>query len=148
MNDRQFLPLKGLCIAAFASLMLVEVSGRVNAQQTAPCRQLGKGNTVVIIEASNDERMQLVNQVVSQNKLQGQFCTSRRTGRVVWMSDQIGSVDNAVKMFDHFRAVGLVSPVNMNNSIQAPSNNPVSPYPALPNNSPNQNGTPSGGARI
>ncbi len=147
MSDRQFLPLKGLCIAAVASLMLIEVSGRAYAQQTAPCRQLGKGNTVVIIEASNDERMQLVNQVVSQNKLQGQFCTSRRTGRTVWMSDQIGSVDSAVKMFDHFRAVGLVSPINLNNSIQAPGNNPVSPYPALPNNQ-NQNSTPSGGARI
>ncbi len=76
------------------------------SQQAGPCRQLGKKDTVVIIEASNNERMQKVNQVVSQHNLRGDFCTSRRTGRTVWMSRQLTNVDTAVKVFDYFR--GLV----------------------------------------
>lgn len=69
---------------------------------------------MVIIEASNGEREQLVNQVVSQHNLQGDFCASRRTGRKVWMSRQLDSANTAIRVFDYFRAVGLVSPVNPN----------------------------------
>lgn len=116
----------------------------VAQQQVAPCRQLGRDNTVVIIEASNNERLQLVNQVVSERNLKGQFCTSRRTGRTVWMSNQLNNVELAVKVFDYFRAVGLVSPVNLNGN----GNEVPSPYPALPDNQ-NPNNSPNGrGVRI
>ncbi|UBF27830.1 hypothetical protein K9N68_07965 [Kovacikia minuta CCNUW1] len=96
-------------------------------QQMTPCRQLGKKDTVVIIEASNNDRMQKVNQVVSQHNLKGDYCTSRRTGRTVWMSSQLSSVDTAVKVFDYFRSVGLISPVNPNGNGDSLRNGASSP---------------------
>jgi hypothetical protein len=98
-------------------------------QQVSPCRQLGKSDTVVIIEASNGDRMQKVNQVVSQHSLKGNFCASRRTGRTVWMSQQLSSVDSAVKVFDYFRSVGLISPVNPNGTRDSLQNGAFSPSP-------------------
>ncbi|QZZ20369.1 hypothetical protein J5X98_24455 [Leptothermofonsia sichuanensis E412] len=137
-------PLLKICLATAVSTVLMPFSDMSNAQQVAPCRQLGRDNTVVIIEASNNERMQLVNQVVSERNLKGQFCASRRTGRMVWMSDQISSVELAVKVFDYFRAVGLVSPVNLNGN----GNEVPSPYPAFPDNQ-TPNPAPNGrGVRI
>jgi hypothetical protein len=98
-------------------------------QQVSPCRQLSKKDTVVIIEASNGDRMQKVNQVVSQHNLRGDFCASRRTGRTVWMSQQLSSVDSAVKVFDYFRSVGLISPVNPNGNNDSLRNGAFSPSP-------------------
>ncbi|MGA7936950.1 MAG: hypothetical protein WCA35_25570, partial [Kovacikia sp.] len=98
-------------------------------ERVSPCRQLGKKDTVVIIEASNRDRMQKVNQVVSQHNLQGDFCASRRTGRTVWMSRQLSNVDTAVKVFDYFRSVGLISPVNPNGNGNSLQNGAFSPSP-------------------
>jgi hypothetical protein len=131
-------------IAPVVAGVALSFPGMAVAQQVAPCRQLGRDNTVVIIEASNNERLQLVNQVVSERNLKGQFCTSRRTGRTVWMSNQLSNVELAVKVFDYFRAVGLVSPVNLNGN----GNEVPSPYPAFPDNQ-NPNNAPNGrGVRI
>ncbi len=148
MNHPKRPLLKGLCLAVFTSTVWIEFSSPARSQQVGPCRQLDKGDTVVIIEASNNERMQLVNQVVSQHSLKGQFCASRRTGRTVWMSDQLSNVDTAVKVFGHFRAVGLVSPASQNGNGQIQNDIPVSPYPSI-QNSPYPNESPNGrGVRL
>ncbi len=115
MNKHQFSPIKAGCLVAVATTALLSLPKPLKAQeQLTPCRQLGRGDTVVIIEASNDEREQLVNQVVSQHNLQGDFCASNRTGRKVWMSRQLANATTAVQVFDYFRAVGLINPVNPN----------------------------------
>ena len=134
MNPQSFFTSKLPYIAVAAGTLLAALPTSVQAQQVNPCRQLGQRDTVVIIEASNQQRMQLVNQVVSQKNLQGDFCASQRTGRTVWMSQQLQDVDTAVRVFDYFRAVGLVSPVNPSRDMN-PSR-PMNPNrPALPGNS-------------
>jgi hypothetical protein len=104
MNKHQSFPIKAGWLAAAMTTTLLSMPSAVKAQDlSSPCRELSKGDTVVIIEASNDERAQLVNQVVNQHNLQGSFCASRRTGRKVWMSSQLDNASTAVKVFDYFR---------------------------------------------
>jgi hypothetical protein len=117
------------CLAIALGALVSDLSLPATAQQVSPCRNLGNSDTVVIIEASNPQRMQLVNQVVSQHSLQGSFCASQRTGKTVWMSNQMTNVNTAVKVFDYFRSVGLVSPVNpgRNNNNLIRTSNPYHP---------------------
>jgi hypothetical protein len=97
----------------------------------APCRDLGTGDTVVIIETSTPDRVKLAEQVIAEHNLKGTYCASQRTGRTVWMSEQVEgatSMDrakNSVPIFDYFRSVGLVSPVNLSrgaNQAERPTN--------------------------
>ncbi len=101
---------KGLIAAALISFDSSLMPAPAGAQTIKPCRQLGRSDTVVIIEASNPERLQTVNQVVEQHNLQGGLCASRRTGRTVWMSNQLDGARAAMQVFDYFKSAGLGSP--------------------------------------
>ncbi len=129
MSYRKSLLVKSQCLAAAFGTVLLAVPAPLNAQTVNPCRQLGRADTVVIIEASNNERLQLVNQVVNQHNLQGNLCTSRRTGRTVWMSNQLDGASTAMQVFDYFKSVGLGAPGRFVRG----NGTPGKPMPSNPN---------------
>lgn len=106
MKLSQFL----LPAAVLASLALG--ANGVKAQEVNPCRSLSRANTVVIIGASTETRVQIIKEVVRQHRLQGEFCQNR-SGKTVWMSDQIRSKDAAVQIFTFFQDAGVVRPIKM-----------------------------------
>lgn len=135
MNHHTCLVKRGKYIAVAIGTLFLAFQPPLQAQQT--CRQLSRGDTVVVIEASNDQKFQQVNQVINQHSLQGNFCASRRSGKTVWMSNQLDSVKTAIRVFDYFRAAGLVTPAQ----IIPPGGNvpdnamPIRPYRTNPNGS-------------
>ncbi len=91
------------------------------------CRQLGRGDTVVIIEGNrgdSDDRDARINEVVNGHNLKGEYCQSVRNHRV-WMSKQMSGADEAIKVFDYFRAAGLIEEVGRNKPTNQYSHQPL-----------------------
>lgn len=116
MNSTKSLLVKGQCLAVAFGTVLLALPSPVKAQEVNPCRPLGKADTVVIIGASTEERVQVIKQVIQERGLQGEFCQNR-SGKTVWMSDQIGSKDAAVQVFSYFQDAGLIRPIKMRRAV-------------------------------
>jgi hypothetical protein len=61
------------------------------------------------VKADSQARIAMINQVVQERNLQGEFCQTGR-GKTVWMSSQLESVETAVQVYRYFKDAGLVKP--------------------------------------
>lgn len=116
MNPTKSLLVKGQCLTVALGTLLLTFPSAVKAQEVNPCRGLTKADTVVIIGASTEDRVQMIKQVIQEHGLQGEFCQNR-SGKTVWMSDQISSKDAAVQVFNHFQDAGLIRPIKMRRAV-------------------------------
>lgn len=101
-----------LAAATAIALSAVVASTGAKAQEVNPCRGLSRADTVVIIGASTETRVQIIKEVVRQYGLQGEFCQNRG-GKTVWMSDQMPSKGEAVRVFGLFQQAGVIRPIKM-----------------------------------
>lgn len=108
MQLRQFL----LPTAIAASLALSATGAK--ADDVGPCPQLNRSSTRVIIGASTQYRQNVIWNVVVTNGLQGKgyYCL-QPSGKTVWISNQINSKDEAVRLFSLFQDAGLIRPIKM-----------------------------------
>lgn len=84
-----------------------------------PCPTPAQKTTGVLIESDkpgeNTGRKARIEEVVRQNNLQGKWCISAKTNNVTWNLDGV-SVNEAVRVFDLFKAANLVSYARPTNS--------------------------------
>lgn len=110
MNQAQSLLVKGSALAAAAGTLLLSMPS--HAQEVNACRSLSRSDVVVIIGAGTADRVNAITQVVQSNNLQGEFCQTR-SGRTVWMSNQLDSKTTAVQVFRHFQDAGIARPIKL-----------------------------------
>lgn len=98
------------------SLVAATIAGNADLP---PCPTPAQKTTGVLIESDkpgeNTGRKARIEEVVRQNNLPGKWCISAKTNNVTWNLDGV-SVNEAVRVFDLFKAANLVSYARPTNS--------------------------------